>query len=406
MMSGCGPPAHSVSRGAAGHTHPTAADRPPVRLHLPLVVALLLLAFACDQPAIPPPSAAPARAASAAPPTVPWSSLVLVPMPVPDAGDAPAEVSPGWTCFKSYTTRPIWSPIGSRLAISCHAGLEVFDVPGLRLVGRRPAGTRGVAFRADGAALAVATDRGLLAWDLASDVLVPITAVSVDGRPFALSPDWRRLAAVDARGVVAVFDTASGSKIATLAGGRALGDVGSSEPEVGLSWSPDGARIATASNRVEVWDATTGSALGAWTLPVGEVPAREPSLWAADGATVFFSALKKNASRDVEEEYTGRLHAGDARTFKLRRAWNTLEFTISPDGKTLFCSGRSELYRINVATGARRDFDFPREGGAPYIHSHLALSGDGRWFTAIRGQLGGNYIDAFDTSLMAPTSLE
>ena len=370
-----------------------------------LLIVALLFTSACDRPASPPPSAASARAASAALPTVP-GSLAPAPAPVPDAGHAPAAVSPDWTCFKSYDTRPIWSPVGSRLAISCRAGLEVFDVPGLRLVGRRPAGARGIAFRADGAALAVVTDKGLLAWELASDVLVPITAVSVEDRPFALSPDWRRLAAVDARGVVSVFDAASASKIATLAGGRALGDVGSSAPEVGLSWSPDGARIATVSNRVEVWDATTGSALGAWTLPIDEVPVREPSLWAADGATVFFSVLKKTGSLDVEHEYTGRVHAGDARTFKLRRAWTTVDFTISPDGKTLFCSARSELYRINVATGARRDFNFPREGGAPYIHTHLALSGDGRWLTAIRGQLGGNYIDAFNTSRMAPASLE
>jgi WD40 repeat protein len=306
---------------------------------------------------------------------------------------AAASPAPGCLTLEWSKAAAIWSPVGSTLALACAAGLEVFEVPTVRLVGRKPPNWRAVAFRADGQALAVVTDRGLQTWNLASGVLSPLTAVKVEGAAFSLSPDWRRVAVADAHGVVSIFDVASASVVATLAVAPPPSDAQFAPDPAGLSWSPDGARVATAADRVQIWDAATGSALGAWKLPAGETPRRAPPQWTADGATVFFLG---------EREYPNLplIHAGDARTFKRRGAWPATNFTVSRDGKTLFTSGEvSRVSRINLATGATREIFHLSEPGAPYIYGDLALSPDGRWLTTLMGMMGGAHFDAFDTSL-------
>jgi len=166
--------------------------------------------------------------------------------------------------FKGHNgdvTDVAFSPDGSRLATTgTDSELNVWDPSTGRLISHLsgPQEALGPSFSADGSLVSAAWGGGLV------QVLNPATG-RVSRIPVsepidtALSPDGRHVAVAtlfDAREVGAVFDVNTREESFTLAGPN-----GVAYPTWrGVSWSPDGRRIAAGSeDTARVWDAGTGA---------------------------------------------------------------------------------------------------------------------------------------------------
>jgi hypothetical protein len=108
------------------------------------------------------------------------------------------------------------------------------------------------------------------------------------------SPDGTRLASASQDGTVKVWDTRSGQEVLTLKGHTGWVE--------GVAWSPDGTRLASASTdgTVKIWDAKTGQE--ALTLPKVTDQAYAVS-WSPDGTRLasawrFGSVIIWNGRRD------------------------------------------------------------------------------------------------------------
>jgi WD40 repeat protein/class 3 adenylate cyclase len=179
-------------------------------------------------------------------------------------------IGPGAT-----TWRMDHSPDGRHVALPDEAGpVTIWDTVDGELVLTLPevdegAGTWAAAYSPDGMQLAVGTGNGpVYIWDLASQQVVQTLAGHV-GPVIGLSfsPDGNRLATSGfADGLGAVWDLSSGQMI-TLT---------QDEPNLfSIAFSPDGSRVATTSPMVEVvpdqigihvWDATTGEPVDMYSI--------------------------------------------------------------------------------------------------------------------------------------------
>ena len=141
------------------------------------------------------------------------------------------------------------------------------------------------AWSPDGTRLATSFGGSIKVWDAATgDELLTIgTLLKVTD--IAYSPDGARIAAASEYGSsVGIWDAATGDELATLSG-KGVAKV------LAIAWSPDGSRIATASSgwTSSVWDAATGATLftlTGHTNPVSDVA------WSPDGTRIA------TASRD------------------------------------------------------------------------------------------------------------
>jgi WD40 repeat protein len=150
------------------------------------------------------------------------------------------------------------------------------------------------------------------------------------------SPDGARVASASSDHTARVFDAASGACLALLEGHR--DDVN------GVAWSPDGRRIATASfdGTARIHDATTGALLAVCAGHAGDV---NGVAWSPDGR------LLATASDDR----TVRLFAPDGAPLAVLRGhadWvDAVAF--SPDGKLLASAALDRSVRVwEVASGA------------------------------------------------------
>jgi WD40 repeat protein len=168
-----------------------------------------------------------------------------------------------------------WSPAGTRLATVSNDGQVTLWDP--------VAGTVALALRAqigpahqvrwspDGTKLAAISDPGLVIWDsVTGDELLAREGDNL--YTAAWSPDSARLAAGTDFGKLLVWDAASGELIHTLECGSSVLD---------LAWSPDGTLLASASDRVRIWDAVEGRVLAALEGHGGLV---DRVVWSPDGA--------------------------------------------------------------------------------------------------------------------------
>jgi len=165
--------------------------------------------------------------------------------------------------FKGHTgeVRAVaWSPDGQLLATgSADRTIKLWNIA----TGQELATLKGhlshvwsVAFSPDGKQLATCSDDYTVkAWDIAA-VLKPNILRFNNFRVFAVgfSPDGRKLAAVGGRGAK-LWNAITGEELAILDG--------HTRPTESVTFSPDGKRIATASQdrTVKLWDAATGQEL-------------------------------------------------------------------------------------------------------------------------------------------------
>jgi WD40 repeat protein len=112
-------------------------------------------------------------------------------------------------------------------------------------------------------------------------------AWSPDGSKIAVATDGSDNAAAPWHGTVLIWDAATGAKLHTLTGHTARLD--------SVSWSPDGTKVVSASpidESVRIWDAATGANLLTLTLPSSS---NETSVaWSPDGTKLASTTNDKS----------------------------------------------------------------------------------------------------------------
>src|SRR5262249_17457125 len=165
---------------------------------------------------------------------------------------------------------------GSRSVVFPYDGVHVLLVP----VSQRPVDTSPVfglapdgygllsqlAFSPDGSRLAVGSfDRTILIFNPKARYRVMQLHQGQKVHYVAFSPDGKTLAAGNPRGLVKLWDAATGRKLLTLKG--------QAKPLRALSYSPDGKVLVTAGGEgiVTFWDVQTGRSRTAFDWGIGEV---------------------------------------------------------------------------------------------------------------------------------------
>ncbi|MGP4022322.1 nSTAND1 domain-containing NTPase [Actinomadura sp. 3N407] len=175
----------------------------------------------------------------------------------------------------------------------------------------------------------------------------------------AWSPDGSRLASASDDGTVRVWDVASRTRIALL---RGHGDKVWS-----VAWSPDGTRVASAcqDGDVRIWDVSEGTAA---TLSGHESWVRDVA-WSPDGTRIASGSDDRT------------IRVWDAVTGRELAAWRGHDETVrmvawSPDGARLASSSYDRTARVwDAATGASEPV---LRGHADVVWS-VAWSPDGGW---------------------------
>jgi WD40 repeat protein/tRNA A-37 threonylcarbamoyl transferase component Bud32 len=238
------------------------------------------------------------------------------------------------------------SPNGRLLAVGLkEQGVALWDVRKLKPVGARLVDTDGevktLAFSPDGRTLAAVTRTTLTLWDVGSRSRLhePLYA----GNPsivlaVGFSPDGAKLATASSDVGLQLWDPATGNNLDALGFGGGASD---------LSFSADGAMIASVPTRggAEVWDAATGTSIAAFDGP----PDNED----------FSVALSPDGHFLAVGGFGRLVRIWDVRSQKLVHELDqggngafTLEF--SPDGRTLAVSGYEPAASLwDVATGTQ-----------------------------------------------------
>jgi WD40 repeat protein/tRNA A-37 threonylcarbamoyl transferase component Bud32 len=264
------------------------------------------------------------------------------------------------------------------------------------------------AFSDNGKRLLTASEDGVVrVWDLAPRDPVQPLATLAKGGPSALSPDGRLVAITDAKGAVWVCDSASNKVIhgpwklnrpatavlfspdgrrvlAASEGDGRVWDVGTGEavtpvlahsgPVKRLLYAAGGKRFAIqgGNDRLETYDAATGSLLYSHALPVKDTPGG-PAL-TPDGNAV---AVVSRSGMDVEIR---DVVSGERRAGPFRHAALVAATAVSPDGTRLaVATADGTVFLWDVATG--RPAAPVMQHGAPL--RQVAFSGDGRFLASV-----------------------
>ncbi len=236
----------------------------------------------------------------------------------------------------------------------------------------------------------LASSKETVVWDLAANTLTPLPGLPAGAAPERVGPDLRRAIVTEAGGALAIVDVSSGTRQVALQGPPDLG-------EARVSWSPDGATLATARGDLTVWDAATGRRLHSFTPAAGERLDEESPRWTGNGATLLF-----RTSIEASIYGEGWIRALTVKTGAVSAPFSGSAFAVSRNGRVLFTSEPGLLRRIDLAGGARRALFRDESEGLHYLYAHLGVSADGRWLTGSMSRMSGEVFGAFFASSGAP----
>ena len=237
---------------------------------------------------------------------------------------------------------------------------EIEGGPGLGVL------DRALAYSPDGETLA-SGGRGpdVKLWDVASgSLLASLAGHSAPVASLAFSPDGETLASGALDGTVKLWDVTTGRELAGLAGHRL--DVR------GLAFSPDGETLASGAldGTVKLWDVATGRELAGVH---GDGRRVHDVAFAPDGKAL---ALALSASgREPNGQVVLWYPAEGRRPFRVLGQASVAAVAFSPDGKTLAGAGGDRVLKLwDLETGKEVASVAGHEG---FIAS-LAFSPDGR----------------------------
>ncbi|HVR75630.1 MAG TPA: hypothetical protein VMT52_14945, partial [Planctomycetota bacterium] len=178
--------------------------------------------------------------------------------------------------------------------------------------------------------LVVTTAGRSTVWDASSGVKV----ASLDGAGYfsSFSPDGARVVTASREGTATIWDPSSGSVLVTLKGHVIALEC--------AAFSPDGLRVVTASadGTVRVWEASSGRELLAWNSPGGRIAS---AAFSPDGLRIVAAAGKLAVVWDSWSGTEIRVLGGHAGT--------VTSAAFSPDGELLVTTSSDRTARLWLA---------------------------------------------------------
>ena len=275
---------------------------------------------------------------------------------------------------KGELNRIIFSPDGTRVAVSTAIGIWVYDThttEAVSLFSERQTGgieqylptepPEALTFSADALIIASAHGNRIYVWDTATGTAFAMLDKHPDViKAIALSPDNTKLATAGGDWIVRLWEVRTGKYINSL--------IGHSGAVNAVAFSPDGKILASAGPRLQLWDADTGVLLNADHEDLGSI---DHLAFSPDGKILASS-----------DGWGHSVHLWDVKTSTIHKRLKGHKSKIrgiafSPDGRRLV-SVSSEAMRLwDVSTGVEQGSLFTPEDKlaqrVPPILKHEAL---------------------------------
>ena len=271
----------------------------------------------------------------------------------------------------------IFSPDGTRIAVSTSIGIWVYDAQTTEAVSlfrgiqtgeiekylpTKP--PEALTFSTDALIIASAHGNRIYVWDTATGTAFAMLDEHPDSiKAIALSPDSTKLATAGGDWTVRLWDVGTGKYLNSL--------TGRSSAVTAIAFSPDGKTLATAGITLRLWDADTGELLHADSKDLGSV---SQLVFSPDGKTLASSGGGWDRTVHLWDANTGTLQKS------LKGHTNAIRhIAFSSDSRTLVSvnSGRSmRLWDVNTGTEQKSlptpEDEHPQPIPPVLKHKHIA----------------------------------